>query len=172
MSLEHDIQQAAFRTEHQKAILNIIYTQNYLVGRMSDVFKSFGITRQQYNVLRILRGQYPEPASINLIKDRMLEKMSDSSRIVERLRLKGLITTSDARTDKRSTEVTITAAGLDLLRDMKAPVDALDSILQHLTPAEARQLNLLLEKVRQNSDEPETEKLLNSLELINQAEKF
>jgi DNA-binding MarR family transcriptional regulator len=172
MSLEHDIQQKAFRSEYQKAILNIVYTQNFLVGRMQDVFKRFGITRQQYNVLRILRGQFPEPASINLIKERMLEKMSDSSRIVERLRIKGLITRSDAKSDKRSTEVTITQAGLELLKQMKTPVDALDNMLQHLTLDEARELNLLLEKVRFTNDQPDTEKLLNSLELMTQAEKF
>src|ERR1700755_2598979 len=102
MSLEEDIQQKAFRNEYQKAILNIMYTHNYLVGRMTDVFKKFDITRQQYNVLRILRGQYPDPASINLIKDRMLEKMSDTSRIVERLRLKGLVQREDGKSDKRS----------------------------------------------------------------------
>src|SRR5215213_3289878 len=116
MSLENDIQQKSFRSEYQKAIINILHTQNYLVGIMTDVFKQFDITRQQYNVLRILRGQFPEPASINLIKERMLEKMSDSSRIVERLRLKGLIQRAGGKTDKRSVEVTITQDGLDLLK--------------------------------------------------------
>src|SRR5688500_7319778 len=108
MSLEHDIQQKEFRNEYQKAILNILYTQNYLVGRMTEVFRQFDITRQQYNVLRILRGQYPEPATVNLIKERMLEKMSDTSRIVERLRIKGLLERADGKTDKRSVEITIT----------------------------------------------------------------
>src|SRR5687767_13937598 len=107
MSLANDIQQRTFRTEYQKAIINILYTENYMVGKMTEVFKAFDITRQQYNVLRILRGQYPDPASINLIKDRMLDKMSDSSRIVERLRTKGLVHRAGGKNDKRSAEITI-----------------------------------------------------------------
>ncbi|HEY0740606.1 MAG TPA: winged helix DNA-binding protein [Chryseosolibacter sp.] len=171
MSLEADIQQKTFRNEYQKAILNILYTQNYLVGRMSEVFKKFDITRQQYNVLRILRGQYPDPASINLIKERMLEKMSDSSRIVERLRLKGLIQREGGKNDKRAAEISITAAGLDLLKKMQKEVDELDDMITGLTPDEARELNTLLDKVR-NGETADTEKLLHSLELLNQTEKF
>lgn len=171
MSLEADIQQKTFRNEYQKAILNILYTQNYLVGRMSEVFKKFDITRQQYNVLRILRGQFPDPASINLIKERMLEKMSDSSRIVERLRLKGLIQREDGKNDKRAAEISITPAGLDLLKKMQSEVDELDNVLTGLTLEEARELNGLLDKIR-NDETAETEKLLHSLELLNQTEKF
>lgn len=171
MSLEADIQQKTFRNEYQKAILNILYTQNYLVGRMSEVFKKFDITRQQYNVLRILRGQYPDPASINLIKERMLEKMSDSSRIVERLRLKGLIQREGGKNDKRAAEISITSAGLELLKKMQKEVDALEDMITALTPDEARELNSLLDKVR-NCETADTEKLLHSLELLNQTEKF
>ena len=171
MSLEHDIQQKTFRNEYQKALLNILYTQNYIVGRMSDVFKQFDITRQQYNVLRILRGQYPEPATINLIKERMLEKMSDSSRIVERLRIKGLIQRADGKTDKRSVEISITAEGLDLLQKMKDPVEQIDSILKTLSQEEANELNLLLDKVRTHHLQ-EDEKLSVGLERVIQAEKF
>lgn len=171
MSLEDDIQQKAFRNEYQKAIINIMYTHNYLVGMMTDVFKQFDITRQQYNVLRILRGQYPDPASINLIKDRMLEKMSDTSRIVERLRLKGLVQRQDGKSDKRSAEVTITLEGLELLKKMQPPVNELESVLTNLSIDEARELNTLLDKLRIHHL-PETEKLLHSLELLNQPEKF
>lgn len=171
MSLEADIQQKTFRNEHQKAILNILYTQNFLVSRMTEVFKKFDITRQQYNVLRILRGQFPDPATINLIKERMLEKMSDTSRIVERLRLKGLIQREDGKSDKRAAEISITSTGLDLLRKMQSEVDELDGVLTGLTLEEAKELNNLLDKVR-NCETAETEKLLHSLELLNQTEKF
>lgn len=171
MSLEHDIQQKAFRNEHHRAILNILYTQNYLVGRMSDVFKQFDITRQQYNVLRILRGQYPDHASINLIKERMLEKMSDSSRIVERLRVKGLIQRADGKQDKRSVEVTITQEGLDLLKKMKDPVEEIENLVNHLSESEARNLNELLDKIRMfHSKENGNDTDIS--ELINQPEKF
>lgn len=171
MSLEADIQQKTFRNEYQKAILNILYTQNFLVSRMTEVFKKFDITRQQYNVLRILRGQFPDPATINLIKERMLEKMSDTSRIVERLRLKGLIQREDGKSDKRAAEISITSSGLELLRKMQPEVDELDGVLTGLTLEEAKELNSLLDKVR-NCETAETEKLLHSLELLNQTEKF
>jgi DNA-binding MarR family transcriptional regulator len=171
MSLENDIQQTTFRNAHQKAILNILYTQNYLVTRMNDVFKPFDITRQQYNVLRILRGQHPQPASINVIKDRMLEKMSDTSRIVERLRIKGLIQREGGKNDKRSTEISITSEGLELLRKMQPRVEGIELEMSALTHEEAQQLNMLLDKVR-HQELPDTEKLLHSLELLNQPEKF
>jgi DNA-binding MarR family transcriptional regulator len=171
MSLEDDIQQNEFRSEHHKVILNILYTQNYLVGRMSEMFKQFDITRQQYNVLRILRGRHPEPASINLIKERMLEKMSDSSRIVERLRIKGLIQRSGGKNDKRSVEISITDNGLQLLSKMKEPVHALEGFVNNLSMEEARELNALLDKITANHS-PEAEKLAYALDLINQPEKI
>ncbi len=88
MSLEEDIGQKDFHSEYHKAVLNILHTHAFLVDRMNDLLKKYDVTRQQYNVLRILRGQLPASASVNLIRERMLDKMSDASRIVERLRLK------------------------------------------------------------------------------------
>jgi DNA-binding MarR family transcriptional regulator len=171
MSLEEDIQQKAFGSEYHKVILNILHTQNHLVGGMTEVFKQFDITRQQYNVLRILKGRYPQPASVNLIKERMLEKMSDSSRIVERLRLKGMSRVSD-KNDKRSVEVSITEEGLDLLQKMKDPIGSLESLISHLTIDEARQLNGLLDKLRRADSLPGDEKLSPALEHVNQPEKI
>ncbi len=171
MSLEQDIQQKTFRNEYQKAILNILYTQNFLVGRMTEVFKKYDMTRQQYNVLRILRGQFPEPATINLIKERMLEKMSDTSRIVERLRIKGLIHREDGKSDKRAAEISITPSGLELLRSMQPDVEQLEQVLGGLSLEEAQELNSLLDKIRMN-ELPDTEKLLHSLEVLNQPEKI
>ncbi|MBL7858398.1 MAG: winged helix DNA-binding protein [Cyclobacteriaceae bacterium] len=148
MPLEQDIQQREFRNEHHKAILNILYTHNYLVGKINDLFKDFEVTRQQYNVLRILRGQYPGHASINIIRERMLDNMSDASRIVERLRLKELVKREDSKDDKRAVEITITEKGLQLLNSMQHDVDSLDTMLQGLTADEALQLNKLLDKIR------------------------
>lgn len=147
MSLEHDIHQD-FRNEYQKAVLNMVFTNYFLVDKMNAVFKSHDITRQQYNVLRILRGQHPGHASVNLIKDRMLDKMSDASRIVERLRVKGLVTREFCEKDKRSVEVRITEAGMAVLDKMQSEVDGFDDLLHNLTEDETRQLNDLLEKIR------------------------
>lgn len=148
MSLEQDIQQKDFRNEFQKAYLNIFYTHYFLVDNQNNVFKRYDITRQQYNVLRILRGQYPGHASVNLIKERMLDKMSDASRIVERMRIKGLITREHCENDKRSVEVKITPKGLELLAGMQATVDNFDAMLRNLSEEETRQLNYLLDKIR------------------------
>jgi DNA-binding MarR family transcriptional regulator len=154
MSLEKDIQQKEFRNEYHKATLNIIVTHNYIVGKMNDLFKDFDITRQQYNVLRILRGQHPGHASVNLIKDRMLDKMSDASRIVERLRIKELIVRQDCKNDKRAVEVTITDKGLQLLESMDLHVAKLDSIFFNLSEQETRELNTLLDKIRALDNQP------------------
>lgn len=148
MSLEKEIHQKEFRNEYHKATLNIIVTHNYVVGKMNDMFKDFDITRQQFNVLRILRGQHPGHASVNLIKDRMLDKMSDASRIVERLRIKDLIKREDCKNDKRAVEVTITEKGLQLLDTMEGHVAKVDELLYGLSESEARELNMLLDKVR------------------------
>lgn len=171
MSLEHDIRQKTFRSEYQKGLLNILATQNYVMGKMADVFKQFDTTLQQYNVLRILRGQFPEPATINLIKERMVEKMSDTSRIVERLRVKDLVQRANGKTDKRSVEISITEKGLALLEKMQLPVDEMDNILSHLSASEVHELNRLLEKIRiAPSHQIENEAHL--LEVMNQPEKF
>src|SRR3954465_1064104 len=128
MSLEKEIHQKEFRNEYHKAIINILHTYNFMVGKMNDLFKNYEITRQQYNVLRILRGQYPGHASIFLIRDRMLDKMSDASRIVERLRLKELVTRKFGTVDKRSVEVSITAKGLSLLQRMDDEVNKMEKL--------------------------------------------
>lgn len=148
MSLENDIQQREFRNESQKAILNILYTSYFIQDKMNELFKHYDITRQQYNVLRILRGQHPGHASVNLIRERMLDKMSDASRIVERLRLKELVIRKSAEKDKRAVEVTITDAGLKILDDMQEAVDEFETLLDTLDEQETLHLNQLLDKVR------------------------
>jgi DNA-binding MarR family transcriptional regulator len=170
MSLSNDIKQKDFRNEYQKAILNIWYTHNFIITNMNELFKDYDITRQQYNVLRILRGQYPAHASINVIKDRMLDKMSDTSRIVERLRLKGLISRTDCKNDKRSVEIRITPTGLALLERMQDSVDKLENLLSTLSPEETQQLNRLLDKLRGSEIEEMVEN--QTLELVSQPEKF
>lgn len=171
MSLSKDIHQRDYHSEYHKAILNILYTHNYLVTNMAGLFREFDITRQQYNVLRILRGQYPGHASINLIKDRMLDKMSDTSRIVERLRIKGLISRTDNMRDKRSVEIRITTAGLSLLEKMDQPVNGFERFLSNLSLEETRALNLLLDKLR-GSDYEAADEERTAIEAFSQTEKF
>jgi len=148
VSIKQDIKQKGFRNEYQKALINMLYTHNFLIGKMSDIFKKFDITRQQFNVLRILRGQHPHPVTINTIKDRMLDKMSDASRIVVRLKKKGLITSQQGKGDRRSTEVVISKKGLTLLKKMDSSIEEFDNLFSNLTKSEANSLNNLLDKLR------------------------
>jgi DNA-binding MarR family transcriptional regulator len=155
MSLEQEIRQREFKNEYHKAIVNLMFTTNHLVDRMSQVFNDYDITLPQYNVLRIVRGQHPHPCSINLIRERMLNKMSDASRIVERLTLKGLLQRCTSSVDKRSTEVSITPEGLRLLEQLTEPVDEFEAYLRHLSPHEIKALNQMLDKIRMPAPVPE-----------------
>ena len=148
MGIAEEIKQSKFISERQKGLLNLIYTYNALINEMNAYFKEHDITRQQYNVLRILRGQFPNPASINLIKERMLDKMSDTSRIVQRLEKKKFVSRNSSDADKRAVEVTITKSGLKLLEDTDNTVNGFEHLLDNLSESEATQLNDLLDKIR------------------------
>ncbi len=148
MSLEREIGQKEFRSGKRKALINIIYTHNFLVGKMNEVFKSLQITRQQYNVLRILRGAYPAPMTVNLVKERMLDKMSDASRIVERLRIKGLLDRCQSLADRRAVEIQISKKGLELLAKSDPVFQNFDRFFDNLSEAEVDRLNQFLDKLR------------------------
>ena len=148
MSLEQDIQQKTFRSDYQKALLNILFTGNYLITIVNDFFKPYRITRQQYNVMRIIKGQSPKAASIQLIRDRMLDKMSDASRIVERLRLKNMVKREISQDDKRIVNVSITEEGIKLLESIEIRVEEMEKSIKNLSLEEATQLNNLLDKIR------------------------
>jgi DNA-binding MarR family transcriptional regulator len=134
--------------EHQRAIANIITTNYFLINAITDEFKKYDLTRQQYYVLCILRDQYPGHSTVNLIKDKMLDKMSDVSRIVERLRIKDLITRENSSDDKRCVQVRITAKGLHLLSKIDPNVRTFEKLVKNLSHVEALQLNDLLNKIR------------------------
>jgi MarR family multiple gene transcriptional regulator MgrA len=127
--------------------LNIIYTSNWFTSQHSAKLKPHGITQQQYNILRILRGQHPNPASIKLLKERMMDKMSDASRLVEKLRLKGLLERKICKADRRNVDVVITPKGLDLLTSLDHLDDNFKDIIA-LNKDEVHQLNELLDKLR------------------------
>lgn len=146
-TLEQLIKQAKFRNERHKALIGILYANNLINGAYEEIFKRFNLTIQQYNALRILRGQYPNPCTINLIRDRMLDKMSDASRIVERLRKAGFAERVISVKDRRAVDVIITQAGLDLLTQIDKYENEMDKPAGKLTDAEAKQFNELLEKI-------------------------
>ena len=143
-----EIVQPHFTSEYQKLLINLLYTHNQLVDKLSLSLKNYDITRQQINVLRILRGQHPKPAAMTLIKERMLDKMSDTSRLVERLRLKNLVQRSTNTYDRRAVEVSITEEGLQLLKETDPIIQEFEKHLHNLNAEEAKQLNYLLNKLR------------------------
>ncbi|MBS1752537.1 MAG: MarR family transcriptional regulator [Ferruginibacter sp.] len=147
MSLEKDITQQNFRNEHQKGVINIIYTYNWINEKMKVFFDKENITAQQFNILRILRGA-GKPISTLQIRERMLDKMSDTSRIVDRLVLKGLAKKSVCKADKRLVDVSISDKGLKLLSKLDTYQDDMDSVMQNLSATEAKTLNILLDKIR------------------------
>lgn len=147
MSIEEDINQRKFRNEYQKAGINIIYTFNWMNEKMRSLFEEHELTSQQFNILRILRGA-GQPISTLQIRQRMLDKMSDTSRIVDRLILKGLAKKAVCKTDKRLVDVTITDKGKKLLTMLDEHQDDMDKVTGNLTEDEAKQLNFLLDKIR------------------------
>jgi DNA-binding MarR family transcriptional regulator len=145
MKIEEEIKQPKFKTPIQKALLNLIYTSNWLQSKQQDFFKDYGITATQFNILRILKGQHPNRISATEIKTRMLDKNSDVSRLLDRLTIKELVTKNTCPNDRRAADVAITDKGLALLMTIADRVD--DNVLS-LSPEEAEILSNLLDKAR------------------------
>jgi DNA-binding MarR family transcriptional regulator len=147
MSIEKDIQQSKFRNEYHKTVVNLIFTYNWITEKTKQFFEKGDITSQQYNILRILRGA-GKPLSTLQIRQRMLDKMSDTSRIVDRLVKKELVQKVICKTDRRLVDVTITDAGMQLLDKLDSYNEQMDAMLESLSEEEAKMLNQLLDKIR------------------------
>ena len=149
MKLEDEIKQnTPFKNDFAKLAVNILYTHGWLHNTYSSTLKKYAITTAQYNILRILRGQHPKPASINLLKERMLDKMSDASRLVDRLITKELVERKICSNDRRRAEVIITSKGLELLKKLDIIEEEHKKTFGKLTLEEVKTLNNLLDKMR------------------------
>ncbi len=148
MGIEKDIQQTKFRNAHQKAAINLIYTLSWMRDKTRCIFDAEDITSQQFNILRILRGSYPQPLSTLQIRERMLEKMSDTSRIVDRLISKGLVKKVTCKTDRRLVDVIITDKGKKLLERLDEKQNEIDGVLGNLSEKDANILSDLLDQIR------------------------
>ena len=148
MKLEEEIKQKLFRSEYQKLNLNLLFTNNWVQNQQKKFFDEFGLTPQQYNVLRILRGSHPKPYTTSQIRERMLDKMSDASRIVDRLIQKELVERKTCLSDRRLVDVVITQKGIDIINQSTETLSQLENIFRQLTEAEAKTLNKLLDKLR------------------------
>ena len=150
MSINNDINQQNFKSEHQRATINLIYTYNWITERLKAIFDKEGLTMQQFNILRILRGS-DKPLSTLQIRERMLDKMSDTSRIVDRLLIKGLVKKVVCKADKRLVDVTITEKGRALLQNIDLQEAEMNAIMEPLSEEEALTLNILLDKIRRSN---------------------
>jgi DNA-binding MarR family transcriptional regulator len=147
MKLEDEIK-SKFRNEYHKALVNLYYTNNIIGQQFFKMLKEHGLAAPQFNVLRILRGQYPNAVSVGTIKERMLDNNSDVSRIVDRLFGKELVERNECELDRRQKDVLISKKGLDLLDKMKICEKQEDKLLSNLTEEEAKTLNYILDKIR------------------------
>jgi DNA-binding MarR family transcriptional regulator len=147
MKIEDEIQ-SSFRNDYQKLMVNLYLTHSRMSEPLTSVFKQYDLTSTQYNVLRILRGQKQKPASIGLIKERMIERNSDVSRIIDRLLKKKLIKRNENKLDRRQKDIVITETGLELVASIDKCHPQQDKRMSHLTDEEVTTLNDLLDKLR------------------------
>lgn len=148
MRIEDEIKQKKFKSEYQKMYINLVYTANRMNTQQMRMFKEFGLSVQQYNILRILRGQVPSAVNLGLIQDRMLDKNSNASRLIEKLKIKKLVERKESKIDRRQVDIMITEKGLDLLKKMDVKVEEAELIDSNLTKQEAETLSDLLDKLR------------------------
>ncbi|PHQ56947.1 MAG: MarR family transcriptional regulator [Lutibacter sp.] len=147
MNIQDEIK-SKFKNEYLKARVNIHYTHNFLNGQLIDILKPFKLSPTQFNVLRILRGQHPNTSNIGLIKERMLDKNSDISRVIDRMFAKKIVNRSECKLDRRQKDIQISELGLEYLSKIDKQEKVFDDKMRHLTNDEVVQLNNLLDKIR------------------------
>ena len=148
MKLEEELKQPQFDDVFLKALLNILVTADRISNATNATLKPYGLSKEQYNVLRILRGQHPNPSTLHLISERMISQASNATRLVEKLRLKGLVERTPCATNRRKVDIVITAKGLTLLEELDPIMRASGEAMRHISDAEAKELNRLLDALR------------------------
>lgn len=149
MKLEEEIKQKKFRDEHQKLMLNIVFTGNWFNSQLIKTFKPFGLSPQQYNVLRILNGQFPGAITVNQIAERMLDKNSNASRLIDKLVLKQLVSRQTCKKDRRQMDIIITNKGIELLDSIAKEINLLENdIASNITKDQAKLINQILDELR------------------------
>jgi DNA-binding MarR family transcriptional regulator len=150
VEIEKAIKQSKpFRSIYEKAGVNLMFTNNLVINELQGFFKGFGLTMKQYNILRILKGA-GKPVSTLFIKERLLDKNSDVSRVVNRMETKSIVKKTGCETDKRLVDVELSVKGEKLLKLINAEMNVMNSIFKGLTEREVKTLNSLLDKIREN----------------------
>ncbi len=148
MSIENDIKQDKFGSEYHKANINIMYTSGWLYNRNASHLKHHGITPEQFNVLRILRGSHPTKMMLSDITSRMIDKSSNCTRLVEKLRIKNLVSREICKNNRRQVDIGITTKGLSLLTKIDKDAEQWLGWTKNISQAEAKELNRILDKLR------------------------
>lgn len=148
MRLEDEIKQHKFKSPFHKAMLNIRFTGSWLHINTTRLLKPYGISEEQFNVLRILKGQYPNPSPLQLIAERMLNRMSNTTRLVEKLRQQELVTRKTCVNNRRKVDILITEKGLELLNEIQPLIDDQTEQIGTISAEEAEELNRILDKLR------------------------
>lgn len=153
MTINEEIKQETFNNPQVKAALNLIYSANHFENLMRRMLNPFDLTHEQYNVLRILRGNHPNAYELNQIRDRMLNSWSNVSRLVEKLRKKGYLSRQPKKENRRKVEIKITDKGLQFLSKVDEGLIADELLEKALTDNKADQLSRLLDELRRNLDD-------------------
>jgi DNA-binding MarR family transcriptional regulator len=148
MPIEHDIKQEKFNSDHQKVAINILYTGSWLYNINATYLKKFAITPEQFNVLRILRGSFPKPMMLAEITERMIDKSSNCTRLVEKLKQKGLVNRITCENNRRQVDISITDKGQQLLKKIDLGQTAWMETMGKISKTEAKELNRILDKLR------------------------
>ncbi len=148
MGINKDIKQKKFKSEFEKVVVNLIFTRNWFDEQQQKILKPYGLTTAQYNVMRILRGQHPKVCTVNLIIDRMLDRMSNVSRIVDKLVSKSFVSRAPNLEDRRAVDVCITEKGLDILSQMDQSLQDLFDKIDSFSDQDCKQVNAFLDRFR------------------------
>jgi DNA-binding MarR family transcriptional regulator len=148
MGFEEDIKQTKKINDYQKGIANLVLTYNHVISQLESFIDEYDLTLPQYNILRILRGQYPAPSTNNLIKERIIHRNSDVTRIIDRLISKGLVDRTGCCDDRRKVDILISQEGLRILNEIDNRIDVIENLLSGLDSGEIASFNGLLDKIR------------------------
>lgn len=153
MTIEDELDQNSFGSEFVRADVNLLYTASWLTTEKNKFLKAYGISIQQFNILRILKGQKDKPATVKLLMERMVDKQSNASRLVDKLEHKKLVSRRASTRDRRKVDIYISERGLALLQEISPLVKGSVSSVKTLTEDEARLLNALLDKLRSGGEQ-------------------
>ena len=150
MKIEKELKQESFNNIRHKLALNLMFTNNWLLESQVRILKPYSFTQPQYNVLRILRGSQNEVLTVNAIIDRMLDRMSNVSRLVDKLLEKGYVKRTQSSDDRRAVDILITQKGLDILAEIDEQQVIWEQNYSNISDEDAKKLNDLLETKREN----------------------